>query len=302
MFSIWLNILPLTVARYSAQIEETSTFPVWLVIPLIILAGALVLYGLYYLFNQAEVIVGELEVATIFNKRTGDFKKFYGAGVHWINPLADKEGDRIYLGSQSVPPGTCEDLRTKEGIPVTIEFAVSCMVNPFDSLESIHYKMARTLPKFATNIVAGRVKHVLRHLVEQKRIDELYGEGAIKKLEDEVRAEVNKRSEVLGIKVPGPNDMKLGPVRMPTQVEKALKSDYERQLRTGTSIEALERLHKVVSQFEDKHMERLSELERLRVVESNGSLVYLMDSLVKGVRETAVSNGNGNGNGHNSKN
>jgi hypothetical protein len=48
----------------------------------------------------------------------------------------------------------------------------------------------------------------------------------------------------------------------------------------------------VVSKFKETDMTRLSELERLRVIENNSSLVYLTDSLKKKVRETAATNGN----------
>ncbi|MCB8942268.1 MAG: hypothetical protein H6658_00700 [Ardenticatenaceae bacterium] len=268
------------------QIEETTTFPVWLTIPLWITLIALVIYGIYRYTKAAEVVVGELEVGTVFTKKEGDFVKFLSPkkGAYWINPFSQKAGDKISLGSQSTS-GKAEALRTKEGIPLTIEYNVSFSLDPRNSLASIHYKMARTLPKYATNIVGGRVNHVLRHFVEQKSIYELYQEDAVKKLEEEVRAEVSKRCVIFGVEDISASSMKLGPIHMPTQVEKALKADYERKLQTSTSIDALERLHAVVSKFDDKHLERLSELERLRIVENSGSLVYLMDSLVKKVRE-----------------
>lgn len=302
MYSIFLHVLSLPLASQAAQIEETSTFPIWLTIPLVIAVIALLVYGVVAYRKAAVVIIDELHVGTVFNKRTGNFKRFLRPGIYRIDPFTEVKGDEIYLGSQSTS-GTCEELRTKEGIPLSIEYNVSFSVDPANALPAIHYKMARTLPKYATNIVAGRVKHVLRHLVEQKSIYDLYQEDAIKKLETEVRAEVSKRSAAVGVAEISANDMKLGPIRMPPQVEKALKTDYERQLQTATSIGALNKLQAVVSKFDDKHMDRLAELERLRIVESSGSLVYLMDSLVKKVRETAVPNGNGShSNGHASPN
>ncbi len=290
MFSIWLNVLPSTLLRHAAQVEEITTFPIWLTIPLFVTLIGLIVYGMVKFFKAAQVIVGELEVATIFDKKTGNFKKFLEPGVYWINPFRVREGDRIPLGNQNTS-GQCESLRTKEGIPLTIDYNVSFSMNPFDSLPAIHYKMARALPKYAPNMVAGKVKHVLRHLVEQKSIDELYEKDAVKVLEKEVREEVSRRNVAVGMKELGANDMKLGPIRMPTQVEKALKSDYERKLQTRTSIQALEHLHEVVSKFDERDMKRLSELERLRVAERNGSQVYLVDSLVKGVQDLAIATG-----------
>jgi len=267
---------------------------VWLIVPLLITLVVLIGYGLLRYIKAAQVIVGELEVGTVFTRREGDFIRFLKpkSGSHWIRPLAEKAGDKIPLGNQTTS-GTCEELRTKEGIPLSINYNVSFSVDPFKTPEGIHNRMARALPKFAPNMVGSRVKHVLRHLVEQKCIEELYQEDAVKKLEKEVRDEVSRRSEAIGVAPISATNMKLGPIRMPPQVEKALKSDYERKLQTATSIDALERLHAVISKFKETDMERLSELERLRVIENSGSLVYLMDSLVKKVRETAVANGNG---------
>jgi hypothetical protein len=265
----------------------------WLIVPLLITLVVLMGYGLIRYMKAAQVIVGELEVGTVFTRREGDFVRFLRPqkGPHWIRPLAEKAGDKIPLGNQTTS-GTCEELRTKEGIPISIEYNVSFSVDPFMTPETIHNRMARALPKHAPNMVGGRVRHALRHLVEQKCIEELYQEDAVKRLEKEVREEVSRRSEAIGVALISATNMKLGPIRMPVQVEKALKSDYERKLQTATSIEALERLHAVVSKFKETDMTRLSELERLRVIENNSSLVYLTDSLRKKVRETAATNGN----------
>lgn len=293
MYSIWLTILPLKIALlHNAQIEETSSFPIWLTIPLVITLLALIFFAIYRFVIAGEVIVGELEVGTVFTRREGDFVKFLRPkkGPYWVDPIRFKTGDKISLGSQNAS-GECKDLRTKEGIPITIEYNVSFTVDPADALPAIHNKMARALPQHAPNIVAGRVKHVLRHLVEGKSINELYEEGAMKKLEGEVRAEVSERSKVVGVAEITATNMKLGPIHMPQQVEKALKANYERKLQTGTSIEALKCLHEVISQYDEKDMERLAELERLRVIENSGSLVYLMDSLVSRGRDSLAPNG-----------
>jgi hypothetical protein len=267
-------------------------FTAWLGVPLFIVLFCLIVYGFMQYIEASRVIVGELEVGTVFTRREGNFVRFLEPkrGPHWIDPFREKVGDPISIGTQSTS-GTCEELRTQEGIPLSIDYNVSFSVNPFNALESIHYKMARALPKYAPNMVAGRVKHVLRHLVEQKSIHELYQAGAVKKLEEEVREEVTKRSEVLGVKALSANDMKLGPIRMPAQVEKAIKANYERKLQTTTSIDALNSLHAVISKFDERDMQRLAELEQLRVIE-NSSPVFMMDSLVKRVRETAAATNN----------
>ncbi len=251
---------------------------------LIFIPAVLIIWMAFSYFRAAEIIVGELEVGVIFVRRTKNFSRFLSPGTHFINPITEYCSGMISTGTQNAS-GMLDNLRTVEGIPVSVGYSVSFSVDPFTILPGIEPKMARALPKAASKIVTGKVAHSLRHLIEEKSIVDLYKENAIKELEDEARGIISERSKILGIKPISSSQMKLGPVRMPEQVEDALKMDYERKLQTGTSIDALEKLHAVVSKFEEKDMQRLSELERLRIVENSGSLVFLKDSLIQRLPE-----------------
>jgi regulator of protease activity HflC (stomatin/prohibitin superfamily) len=255
---------------------------IWLISLLIIIV---LWIGVTY-WRKAEVVISETDVGVVFTRRQNNFARFLRPGVHFINPVTEKLEATIFTGTQSAS-GKMENLRTKEGIPVSIAYNISIKVDPFSVASGLEYKMARALPKYAAKMAEGRVTHILRYFIEQKTIEELYKEDAIKKLEDQVRPEVYERGKAIGFQPLSINDLKLGPITMPEQVETALKTHYERNLQTETSIDALERLHAVISKFEDRHIDRLSELERLRIVENSGSLVYLMDSLVKKVHNSA---------------
>jgi len=226
------------------------------------------------------VHLNEMEVGVIF-RRDGNFSRFLPPGHHFINPFLEYRDSIIPKGPQTTK-GTATQIRTKEGIPVTIHWNVSFFIDVTKIMPGIENKMARALPKFAVNMIGGRVLHSLRHTVEKMSIEELHTDGAIKKLEDVIGAEIHKRAVKLGVLPIMENDMRLGPIEMPPQVEKALEVNYERQL----TVEALKKLQEVIDKFTDAHMEKLGELERLRILDNGEreTMFYVMDSMGSGGR------------------
>lgn len=254
---------------------------------LMVAAVAAVALALLYLFRSAFVLVNEMEFGVIFDKINGNFVRFIDSErhrhldyYHFINPFTERLESKIPKGSQKAI-GTLEQVRTKEGIPISVNYVVSFAVDPFKIKPGIGLepKMARALPKGATNIVGGKTALILKHIIEQKSINELYSADALKTLEAEVREEVIKRTEALGITGISPDNVQIGPVIVPPQVEKALEAAHERKLQTETEVLALERLREVVHKFNPTDMERLAELERLRVIGERGAPIYLMPSL-----------------------
>jgi hypothetical protein len=176
--------------------------------------------------------------------------------------------------------------------------------------------MARTLPKSAEKLVAGKAIQSLRHIIEQKSAEELFRTDSCKELELQLCDQVNARLQLRhkeafssdGVAdVPerdpdepinglGPDpipwyDVQISEIKLPPRVEKALEIAHERRLQTETAAEALERLKKVVEQFDDKDMERLAELEKIRILDKDsGSLLNVMASLAHTIRQ-----GNGGG-------
>jgi len=266
--------------------------------------------ALALILKAGTVVVGEMDVAVVFERHTDNFAYFIDAKpsgsvtgrpfhkhqqtrlqrflfrrpyYYFINPFEEHVKDWISKRPQTVK-GRTESVRTQEGIPLTISWAIGYTIDPLRINPGIEYKLARGLPQFSNNIVSGRVIHSLRHIIEQKTVAELYQKGAIQNLENELRAEVNKRAIGVGINEISATDTKIGPIEVPAQVEKALEAAHERELNTKTAVKALEELRQVVSSFQPSDMERLAELERLRILdEHGGSLIYSMSSLMKSV-------------------
>jgi len=266
--------------------------------------------------QRAYILVYELDTAVIFYKRNDKFAYFIdseldenAAGIkgrpfnlhnsrflnkwlhkrdpyhHFINPLSEIVTGRITKKSFSAS-GTLEDLRTREGIPVTISFDIDFKVILTRIKPGLELKMARGLPVAASNMVKGRARHALRHIIENKSVADLYRLDAIKTLETELREEVSDRAAVFGVEPIVPNDMKLGPIKIPYDVQKAIEATHERELQTETAVKALEQIKQAINEYEDKDIERLAELERLRILDQHGgTLSYEMSSLRKTIEK-----------------
>jgi regulator of protease activity HflC (stomatin/prohibitin superfamily) len=279
--------------------------------------------ALALILQAGTVVVDEMEVAVIFSRHTNNFAYFIDSKPsgpvqgrpfnlhannlihrllyktrpyqHFINPFQDKVQDRISKRPQTAK-GATEGLRTKEGIPLKIEWSIGYTMDPLLIRPGLEFKLARGLPQFSNGMISGRVIHSLRHIIEQKSVADLYRLDAMKNLEKEVREEVTRRSQGIGVNDIVASDTKIGPILMPKEVEDALKAAHERELQTTTAVKALEQLRLVVSRFAPSDMERLAELERLRILDQHGgAFIYSMSSLMKTVEKNQTQHVHHNG-------
>ncbi|MCP4358187.1 MAG: hypothetical protein GY796_09260, partial [Chloroflexi bacterium] len=301
----------ITVLALALSIAAVVT---WGVVGLIGVLIVLAIVAIVTFFQQRKgyVRLNELEVGVLFD-RHGNFICFldneYGRVYpqsankpnhcqpldnpirrHAVNPAQERMTATISKGLITAT-GTAKQIRTLEGIPIDIPWSFAFRIEVCSILSGIELKMARALPEFSTNIIAGRVKHALQHIISCTPIADLYafeqgdddddGRGPIQRLEDELCVMVMERSKILGITGSGLNDVRLGPIELPAQLEKALRAAHQRQLQTETMGHALEVLQKAVSNFSEEDMQRLTTLERLRIIDENSkSMVYVTDAFV----------------------
>ncbi len=296
---------------------------------LLILAG--IAAAAYYL-SKSILHLDEMEVGVIFNKRTGNFAYFIDSDVkdsekykfinnhekyfinkllhrenkfkHFINPFTEELKDTIKKGSYN-GGGEADDLRTKEGIPVTIKWKFGFRLDVTKIKPGIEYKMGRALPQNADNMIRGKALHSLRHIIEQMSITELHQEDARKRLEEKLRLTTLPKIEFFGVIGVNPNNqVQIESITMPPGIEKALHTAHQRRLQTETVTEALNALRDAIRDYKDEDMARLAELERLRIIDENSAgLVYYMDSFARKNNEQHVyhhngPNGHNHGNGH----
>jgi hypothetical protein len=101
-----------------------------------------------------------------------------------------------------------------------------------------------------------------------------------------MRNELYERAKLMGMEPISPNDMKLGPIRVPYDVQKAIEAAHERELQTETAVKALEQIKRAINEYDDTDIERLAELERLRILDQHGgTLSYEMSNLRKTIEK-----------------
>lgn len=277
-----------------------------------------VMLGLFihWFKKKAYILVDEMDTAVIFEKGKDKFAYFIDSEIdetqaelkerpfnkhntrflnkhlhkkdkyhHFINPFKETVTGRITKKNQSVN-GTLPDLRTKEGITVDVSWDVGFKIILTQILPGIEFKMARALPTSAQNMMKGRVNHALRYLIEEKSVWELYRQDALKILEKQLREDVSKRAAAIGVVAIDATDMKLGPIKIPYEVQKAIEAAHERELQTETAVKALEQIKRAINEYDDKDIERLAELERLRILDQHGgALSYEMSNLRKTIEK-----------------
>lgn len=228
---------------------------------------------------------------------------------HHINPALEVVRGKLRKGSFEAS-SVSNDVRTKEGIPVTIPWSVSFRIEVLRIQPGIEYKMARALPENAAKMVAGRMQQIIQHAVGQKSIEELYATpdsaGAIQKLEDEVRHQLLTKAKAIGLTGIAAHDLKIGPIELPRQIEATLRIAHQRYLYTSTVAKSLNALREVIAAFSPEDIQRLTELERLRILDEKTKSLILTEPFLMTRRSQEIGFSEdepflGNGYGHESK-
>lgn len=210
---------------------------------------------------------------------------------HRINPMKEVLKSRLRKGSFDAS-GTTANVRTREGIPINIPWSVSFRVEVWRLKPGVDYKMARALPNNADKMVAGRMNQILQHVVGQKSVKELYAapghNSAIQQLEDEVRTQLLSRARAIGVTGIAGHDLKIGPIELPGKIEATLRDAHQRLLYADTLAHALQRLQQAVHAFSPEDMERLTELERLRIIDEKTQSLVMSESFVHTRRQEKV--------------
>jgi hypothetical protein len=279
-----------------AIIASYLAFQIW---GPIFLFFTFLLFGLGVLLSYRGRIelIDEMEVGVIFNRFNNSFCRFaisptpapdydcrdyrvprwlpfglqwlrlkdpYHVRLRWHEELTGKIPKKSQTAS-----GKLANIRTADGVSVTIPWKISYTVDVSLIPNFLRHKMARALPDYSDKVVAGRTERALKHLVENQTIRTLYQSGALQTLELQLSQNLYRQlsNPNLGFKNIPPKDVSLGPIGMPFDVEKALETAHQRKIHTEMVAEALDRLQIAVSKFTKDDMERLTKLEKLRILE-----------------------------------
>ncbi len=219
----------------------------------------------------------------LFGRRTFSFNDPYRERLRWYEEVRATIPKRARTAK-----GKLENVRSADGIPINISWKVSYRLDVTQISEGLEHKMARALPEHSDKIVSSRVERAIKHLLELRAIQTLYefGDphqpGVLQGLEQELCQRVNRQLSQpvnLGFAEIKSKDVSLGPIVMPTKVEKALELAHQRKIQTEMVAGAMERLQRAVSEFSTEDVRRLSELERLRILDDKEiRSLYLSDA------------------------
>lgn len=204
--------------------------------------------------------------------------------------------------------GDARKVRAQKGIPLDIHWKTSYKINiagllgnvpPHNDGKSGSRMLSpderADLAKAMLNLPFGAIKEAtrigIRNAVEKINVRDLYtgistlpsteGDdatlvqrqvGALAKLENEITDYVETAVSQNKAILPQSIKVTLGPIQMPPEVEDAITKDHESWLQTETAIIALEKLEKLVTQFNPSDVARLAALERLHMLAHNDVL------------------------------
>lgn len=232
------------------------------------------IFGFIAYSRIARLTLGELESALVVNRGTGNFVRFLAPGNHWIDPLTETVKANIPLASQSVTH-VSEGIQTCGGIPVKISFRAGYAIEPNKIARKNLAKMARALCGKLDGMVQKRVTASLQHIVGDITPQKLTAQGAIKRLERQVKQICKAKLEDKGVKI---NEITIESIQLPKHVRESLEAAHERELFAEQEARILERLHQVIGNFSDQEMDRLIELERIQTLGRNGvTMMYPAD-------------------------
>lgn len=271
-------------------------FQIWGLI-FLLMTFLLFAVGIWLSYRGRVELIDEMEVGVIFNRFNNSFCRFevspeprpdadcndyriqrwrpfglrgllrrdpYHIRLRWHETLTGRIPKRSLTAS-----GKLENIRTSDGVLVTIPWKVSYTVDVTLIPPNLRHKMARALPENSDKVVAGRAERALKHLIENQTIHSLYEAGALQALEMQLSQNVTRllNGPNLGFKDISPKDVALGPVAMPKEVEKALETAHQRKIHTEMVAFAMKELEKAVKEITPQMLEQLEKLEKLRILD-----------------------------------
>lgn len=238
----------------------------------ILATALLILITMAYIMENNLINVPELNVAVVYDRNRQAFSRLLPSGQHWLKPFGEKIEAFIPLGTESTE-ASCQAY-TQGGVPLNVRWTASYTINPMALSRDIQSKLARKLATKSKLIVQTDVTNSLQHVFSNYTIQQLFDQGGRGRLERTVRQAATEELANAGIVL---KKVMIPEVQMPADVQSTLTAAHEREVQTECEAQALSRLQKVISQFSESDMQRLAELERLRVLGQNGvSLIYNM--------------------------
>ena len=227
----------------------------------ILLAVALV----WHMTQNSLILVPENRVAVIYNREKQAFSRLLPTGRHWLAPYAEYVRAEIPT-STAVLEGEVQAY-TDGGLPLTIHWSVTYKIEPLKLPAGKQKELGKKLAEKGSKTVRSQTGHFVQQVMSEYSINSLFAPGGRGRFERNARQATANKLDLMGVSV---QSVMVKQINMPAHVQSALEDAHERAVQTRSEAEALAQLQQVVSKFSDSDMQRLAELERMRVLGKNG--------------------------------
>jgi hypothetical protein len=270
----------------SSALAALVIWPAWSTLLIVLLLLGVIGTG-WFARRTRRIVIQERRVGVLFD-RHGNFHSFIPPGEHYLYQPGMRLAAIIPTNLQRTSE-RFQGIRTKEGISIVVPWTVTFQIDGEKLLSEQNLAHAYPLLSLPPKRVRFAVFFAIRNLIEKMEIRELYvledgsNGGVLTELEKKVTETIQESLAGSVYLIPQTGRVTLGPLELPRQIEKGIEAAYERELHTTAISEAMTRLQAVVKDFDEAHIRRLAELERLRIFgKQGGSLVYKTKEKING--------------------
>jgi regulator of protease activity HflC (stomatin/prohibitin superfamily) len=215
----------------------------------------------WQLARHTWVTVPEESAAVIVDADRGRFSRLLPPGRHRLRPFVERVEATLPLGAETAT-GRCRAY-SDGGLSLTLSWHAVYLLEPF----RLQANLARNLAHKHELLLAREAAAALQQVMSVTPLQALLGSGGRGRLERDTRQAAAAELTGVGITL---KRLRVVDVELPADVTATLIAAHERAVAAESQAAALARLQTVISAFSETDMQRLTELERLRLLGQNG--------------------------------
>lgn len=225
----------------------------------ILLSGAAALA--LWVLQKARIRVPELRAAVLWNRRRQALGRvLVGPGTYWILPGVEQVWGWLDL-QPHILVGVTREIAPANGVPVEVEWHAIFRIRPSHIPPEDRPEILRALLKDPEGLIRTRMEHILRVRAGAKRIEDLLTGSGQQRLSDEALTELRRRLLPSGIEI---RHVLVRAIRPPQEYQRA-----------RIQAQALHTVREALQQFTDADLQRVLNLERVRILGAEEGFMIL---------------------------
>lgn len=219
----------------------------------------------WQLARRAWVTVPEESAAVVVDADRGRFSRLLPPGRHRLRPFVERVEATLPLGVETAT-GRCRAY-SDGGLSLTLSWHAVYQLEPFRRQPAEQARLSRKLAHKHGQLLAREATAALQQVMSLTPLQALLGSGGRGRLERGARQVAAAELAGLGVTL---KRLRVVDVELPADVTATLIAAHERAVAAESQAAALARLQTVINAFSETDMQRLTELERLRLLGQNG--------------------------------